>query len=62
VVLSHAGLVARKREGQEVRYALVPEQLSEAAEWITELGTRWDARLARLRAFLVDDGGLQESR
>jgi hypothetical protein len=38
----------------------VPEQLSGAAEWITELGARWDARLARLRAYLVDDGGLQE--
>ena len=61
LVLSHAGLVARRREGQEVRYALVPEQLSGAAEWIAELGAQWDARLARLRTFLVDDGGLQES-
>ena len=58
LVLSHAGLVARKREGQQVRYALVPEQLSEAAEWITELGLQWDARLARLRAFLVDEAAV----
>ena len=57
LVLSHAGLVARRREGQEVRYALVPEQLSEAVEWIAELGVRWDARLARLRSYLVDDAG-----
>jgi DNA-binding transcriptional ArsR family regulator len=54
VVLSHAGLVAGHRQGQEVRYALVPEQLSGAAEWIADLGARWDARLARLRAYLVD--------
>jgi DNA-binding transcriptional ArsR family regulator len=57
LVLRHAGLVARQRQGQEVRYALVPEQLSEAASWIAELGARWDARLARLRTFLVDDAG-----
>jgi DNA-binding transcriptional ArsR family regulator len=55
LVLSHAGLVARRREGQEVRYALVPEQLSGAAEWITALGARWDERLARLRSYLVEE-------
>lgn len=55
LVLSHAGLVARRREGQEVRYALVPEQLSGAAEWIASLGAQWDERLARLRAYLVEE-------
>ena len=59
LVLSHAGLVAGHRDGQQVRYALVPEHLSEAAEWITELGARWDARLARLRAYLVDEAAPQ---
>jgi DNA-binding transcriptional ArsR family regulator len=59
LVLSRAGLVARRREGQEVRYALVPEQLGEAAEWIAELGARWDARLARLRTYLGDAGAIQ---
>ncbi|HLZ26209.1 MAG TPA: metalloregulator ArsR/SmtB family transcription factor [Chloroflexota bacterium] len=54
LVLSHAGLLARKRDGQQVRYALVPAQLSEAAEWIAALGARWDDRLARLRSYLVD--------
>jgi DNA-binding transcriptional ArsR family regulator len=61
LVLSRAGLVARQREGQEVRYGLVPEQLSEAAEWIAELGVRWDARLARLRSYLVEERGLQRA-
>jgi hypothetical protein len=39
----------------------VPEQLSEAAEWIAELGARWDARLARLRSYLVEERGLQRA-
>ena len=55
LVLSQAGLVARRREGQEVQYALVPEHLTGASEWIAELGARWDARLARLRSYLLDE-------
>jgi DNA-binding transcriptional ArsR family regulator len=55
VVLRRAGLVARRRAGQEVRYALVPEQLNEAAEWIAQLGAKWDTRLARLRSYLLED-------
>ena len=53
VVLNRAGLVSGRREGQEVRYTLVPERLSVAAAWIAELGARWDARLERLRAYLA---------
>jgi DNA-binding transcriptional ArsR family regulator len=53
VVLRRAGLVVGQRSGQEVRYGLVPEPLGEAAEWIAETGARWDARLARLRAYLL---------
>src|ERR671926_919293 len=33
-VLSRAGLVEARRQGQEVRYRLVPEPLGEAAEWL----------------------------
>jgi DNA-binding transcriptional ArsR family regulator len=54
-VLSRAGLVTRQRAGQEVRYALAPEPLDEASAWITELGARWDKRLARLRQFVLDE-------
>jgi len=57
VVLRRAGLVAGQRAGQEVRYAFVPEPLGEAAEWIAEIGARWDARLERLRAYLLADEG-----
>ena len=57
VVLSRAGLVTGRRQGQEVRYALVPEPLDEAAAWIAAIGARWDERLARLRALLLTEPG-----
>src|SRR5690348_12290511 len=53
-VLNRAGLVSGQRTGQEVRYALVPKPLDEVADWITELGSRWDERLARLRQVVLD--------
>ena len=54
VVLGRAGLVTGQRTGQEVRYALVPEPLDEVSEWIAEIGSRWDERLARLRQVVLD--------
>jgi len=54
VVLSRAGLVSGQRSGQEVRYALVPAPLEDAATWIAEIGARWDERLARLRQVVLD--------
>ena len=54
VVLSRAGLVTGQRAGQEVRYALVPEPLDDVSEWIDEIGSRWDERLARLRQVVLD--------
>src|SRR5918995_3710917 len=54
VVLSRAGLVTGQRTGQEVRYALVQEPLNEVSTWITEIGSRWDERLARLRQVVLD--------
>jgi DNA-binding transcriptional ArsR family regulator len=53
-VLHRAGLVMGRRSGQEVRYALVPEPLDEAADWIAKIGSRWDERLARLRQVVLD--------
>ena len=52
-VLNRAGLVTGRRTGQEVRYALVPEPLDEVADWIAEIGARWDERLARLRELVL---------
>jgi DNA-binding transcriptional ArsR family regulator len=54
VVLKSAGLVTGERRGQEVRYSLVPEPLGEAAEWLAQIGARWDERLARLRTYLLE--------
>ena len=54
LVLTRAGLVSGQRAGQEVRYALVPEPLNHASEWIAELGSRWDERLARLRQVVLE--------
>ena len=55
VVLKSAGLVTGERSGQEIRYSLVPEPLGEAAEWLAQIGARWDERLARLRAYLLEE-------
>lgn len=53
-VLNRAGLVSGRRTGQEVRYALVPGALDEASDWIAEIGSRWDERLARLREVVLE--------
>ena len=51
--LDRAGLVAAARSGRQVRYALTPAPLTDAAGWLAEVGGEWDERLARLRAMLV---------
>jgi DNA-binding transcriptional ArsR family regulator len=47
--LDEAGLVAPSRAGREVRYALTPAPLEDAAGWMETVGAEWDRRLARLR-------------
>jgi DNA-binding transcriptional ArsR family regulator len=59
-VLNRAGLVSSRRSGQEVRYALVPGSLDEVTDWIAEIGSRWDARLARLRQLVVEQDSLPQ--
>ena len=54
VMLRRAGLVTGQCSGQEVRYALVPEPLDEVSQWIAEIGSRWDERLAWLRQLVLD--------
>jgi len=53
-VLNRAGLVTGRRAGQEVHYALVAGSLDEVSDWIAEIGSRWDERLARLRQVVLD--------
>lgn len=50
--LREVGLVETETRGRERRYRLTPAPLSEASDWIAEVGTRWDRRLAALEAHL----------
>ena len=47
--LTDAGLLDRTRSGREVRYQFTPAPLSDAVDWMTEVGAEWDERLALLR-------------
>jgi DNA-binding transcriptional ArsR family regulator len=46
--LADAGLVRATRVGRETRYEVTPRPLGDAAEWLVEMGARWDERLAAL--------------
>jgi DNA-binding transcriptional ArsR family regulator len=46
--LGGAGLVSSRRAGRETLYELCPQQLGEAAEWISRIDGEWEDRLARL--------------
>ncbi len=47
-LLADAGLVRATRIGRETRYAVTPQPLGDAAEWLVEVGAQWDERLAAL--------------
>jgi DNA-binding transcriptional ArsR family regulator len=49
VVLDRVGLVAGRRHGREVRYAIRPERLDDAAEAMARVAAQWDRRLARIK-------------
>lgn len=49
MALREAGLVQATRSGRETRYALTPEPLATAVEWIDEVGATWDERLKALK-------------
>jgi DNA-binding transcriptional ArsR family regulator len=48
-VLDEAGLVAGRRVGREVRYAVRPEALVATARWMAALANDWDRRLAAIK-------------
>lgn len=48
-VLDRAGLVAGKRRGREVRYAVKPEHLDVAVRAMARVAARWDARLEAIK-------------
>ena len=51
--LAAAGLVATRRSGREVLYRPTPAPMSEALEWMAEVGAQWDDRLATLERQLA---------
>ena len=51
--LAAAGLVATRRSGREVLYRPTPGPMSEALEWMAEVGAQWDDRLAALERQLA---------
>ncbi|HTR75558.1 MAG TPA: metalloregulator ArsR/SmtB family transcription factor [Solirubrobacterales bacterium] len=50
VVLDRVGLVAGRRRGREVLYAVDPERLGEAGEAMARAAAAWDQRLAAIKS------------
>ncbi len=48
-VLGRAGLVTSARSGRETRFTFDPAPLTDAAEWMAEVGGTWDRRLEMLQ-------------
>jgi DNA-binding transcriptional ArsR family regulator len=49
-VLEESGLVTRTRRGREVVYAIRPDELISAAEWLSARAGLWRDRLAAVKA------------
>jgi DNA-binding transcriptional ArsR family regulator len=49
VVLNRVGLVTGRRHGREVRYAVQPERLDDAADSMARVAAQWDRRLTRIK-------------
>jgi DNA-binding transcriptional ArsR family regulator len=54
-VLAQAGLVRDHRQGRERIWALDTEKLHEASAYLEVISQRWDAALARLKAYVEDE-------
>ena len=48
-VLERAGLVEGRRQGREMRWAVRPQRLDEAARWMAGVAFEWDTRLAAMK-------------
>jgi DNA-binding transcriptional ArsR family regulator len=48
-VLERAALVERRRHGREVRYAIRPEQLDAATQWMARVAQEWEERLGAIK-------------
>jgi DNA-binding transcriptional ArsR family regulator len=55
-VLEGAGVVRSTRLGRESRFALEPQPLADARDYLDRVSQQWDDALARLKSF-IEDGG-----
>jgi DNA-binding transcriptional ArsR family regulator len=53
-VLEEAGLISTSKDGRIRTCAIVPEALEPARTWLDEQRAVWEARLARLDAFVMN--------
>ena len=51
--LNDAGLVTTARRGREIYYSMTPAPLSDALDWITDVGAEWDDRLKSLKTYIA---------
>ncbi len=54
-VLKDAGIVNRRRVGRESRFAIRPNSVARAKDYLARISTQWDEAIERLRAS-VEDG------
>jgi DNA-binding transcriptional ArsR family regulator len=52
--LETAGLVSTTAAGRSRRYRLTPRPMTEAMDWMTDVGAEWDDRLESLRRLFGD--------
>jgi DNA-binding transcriptional ArsR family regulator len=55
-ILEDARLVDGERAGRAMCFHATPAPLSEAIEWMAQVGGQWDERLGRLRAAVEERG------
>lgn len=48
-VLGRAGLVTSARSGRETRFTFDPAPLTDAVDWMADVGGTWDRRLEMLK-------------
>jgi ArsR family transcriptional regulator, cadmium/lead-responsive transcriptional repressor len=49
VVLEHAGLIGRRKEGREVLFRVDADRLDQATQAMTAVARQWDRRLATIK-------------
>jgi len=61
-ILGRAGLVAARRQGREVRYAVRPQRLDAAARSMASVAAEWEARLAAIKRIAEAEARAREDR